>query len=356
VSPCNVLVVGGSRHGGNSTGLARGFRELGHAVVLLGVDRYLPSIDRSPVARGLGRLLMPVLRRRFNQAIVETVEAFRPEVVVLCKGAYVLPATLARIRSRAWVANFFPDNSFLAHRGLDPEIFPHCDHIFSTKRFGVADFEAYLGRQGNVTFLPHGYDPQTHRPFSDARLLEPWACDVSFIGTWSPRKEQLLSRLRAALEPGQLRIWGYLWHRRRDRELDSCIVGHGIVGDPYALAISGSTINLGLLSERRTGAGDDDQITSRTFHIPASGGFLLHQRTAELAEYFEEGREVACFASAEELVDKVKYYLAHEAERRRIARAGYERCIAGNRLSRRAQVILDTYRAGRAAAPRTPSG
>src|SRR5207247_5410781 len=66
--------------------------------------------------------------------------------------------------------------------------------------------------------------------------------------------------------------------------------------------------------------------TSRTFEIPASGGFLLAQRSDGQAEFFEEGREMECFGSYEEMRDKVRWYLAHDDARERIREAGLERC------------------------------
>jgi hypothetical protein len=343
-----ILVVGGSWHGGNCTGLVRAFRTLGHAVELVGIDRYLPGVDRRSIGqRVLSRAMTPTYARRFNGAVLRAADLLRPDFALVFKGQHVSPGTLLRLKEGgAWIANFYPDNSFLTHVGLDTGIFAHFDHIFTTKRFGIRDFRTHLGVE-TATFLPHGYDPHVHRPFTDPRLLAPMACDVSFIGTWSRDKERLLGALRRGTAPGQLRVWGGLWERCTTRDLDDAVMGYGITGDLYALGVSASTINLGLLSERRKGASDDDQITSRTFHIPACGGFLLHRRTDEVAEYFDEGKEIACFSTAEELVEKVGYYLAHEDERLAIARAGRDRCVAEDSLVQRARVILDTYREAR---------
>ena len=47
-----------------------------------------------------------------------------------------------------------------------------------------------------------------------------------------------------------------------------------------------------------------------------------------LREYFEFGKEIAVFEGVEGpegVVEKVRYYLAHEDERKRIALAGWER-------------------------------
>lgn len=353
-----VLLVGGLKHGGNCLGLARGFRDRGHAVEIVSYARtgwYEPAERTS---RAIQRLFTPWQRTAFNSAILATAERFQPHIVVVYKGTLVAPTTLERLRSTGvWIANVYPDNAVRPHRNLDPAIFRVCDHVFHTKRFGVDDFRQQFGVT-NITYLPHGFDPYVHRPFDDPHIVRPWSTDISFIGTWSPHKEALLSRLRRALRPGQLRIWGSQWRGRAGAVLGDAVVNQLVTGDSYALAVSASRINLGLLSERREGAGDDDKITSRTFHIPACGGFLLHQRTPDLLECFTEGEEVACFDTADELVAKIQYYLAADDERRRVAQAGLRRCAAEHSLAHRADAIVETcplYDSGRLCPERSSS-
>ena len=45
----------------------------------------------------------------------------------------------------------------------------------------------------------------------------------------------------------------------------------------------------------------------------------------ELAEYFEDGKELVLYTSAQDLLEKTAYYLAHEEERRAIANAGFKK-------------------------------
>mgnify|MGYP002508081159 CR=1 FL=1 len=45
-----------------------------------------------------------------------------------------------------------------------------------------------------------------------------------------------------------------------------------------------------------------------------AGGFLLSNYQTELAEQFEDGKELALYASKEELLAKAQYYLSHERD------------------------------------------
>jgi spore maturation protein CgeB len=67
------------------------------------------------------------------------------------------------------------------------------------------------------------------------------------------------------------------------------------------------------------------QIKGRPFQVCLAGGFLLTEYAPGLERYFELGKEIVCFESPSEMVDKARYYLNHESERRAIARAGWER-------------------------------
>jgi spore maturation protein CgeB len=70
------------------------------------------------------------------------------------------------------------------------------------------------------------------------------------------------------------------------------------------------------------------QIKSRVFDMGLSGTLMLAHRAPRLDDYYEPGREYAPFDSLEECADLARYYLRHEAERRRIAEAYARRTLA----------------------------
>ena len=69
-------------------------------------------------------------------------------------------------------------------------------------------------------------------------------------------------------------------------------------------------------------------IPLRALDVMAAGGFLISTYQRELAEAFEDGKELVLVHTPKELKECCSYYLAHEAERDRIRRRGQEKVLA----------------------------
>ncbi len=60
----------------------------------------------------------------------------------------------------------------------------------------------------------------------------------------------------------------------------------------------------------------------------------------DLRDYYKLGEEIVVYKDNEDLVRKIKYYLAHEDERERIALRGYERTIRDHSTEKRFEDIF----------------
>jgi len=85
----------------------------------------------------------------------------------------------------------------------------------------------------------------------------------------------------------------------------------------------------------------NDDVNMRCFEVTGSGGFLLTNRIPSLEELFIDGKEIVMYDSMDDMVEKAKYYLAHDDEREAIAKAGYERSMKDHKFSQRVDVILN---------------
>ncbi len=83
------------------------------------------------------------------------------------------------------------------------------------------------------------------------------------------------------------------------------------------------------------------QIKGRNFEIPGCGAFLLTGEADNLEEYYEDGKEIVIFKDVSDAAEKIKYYLAHDDERLRIARAGYEHTLREHTYEERFKKIFE---------------
>jgi spore maturation protein CgeB len=67
------------------------------------------------------------------------------------------------------------------------------------------------------------------------------------------------------------------------------------------------------------------QVKARAFEIPATGAFQLAYNCPELERFFKIGDEVDVFDSADEMLEKIEFYLKHDALRERMARKAQQR-------------------------------
>ena len=343
-APGRAVVVCDQWLGSNGFAGLKALRRAGWSVQVVAEWEYVPVKWTSPALRAAGRLLRSAAVREFNAALVSEVERSAPEFLLVFKGTFVTGETIARVRAAGTRAYcFYPDVSTRTHGPYIPRALREYDWVFTTKRFGVLDMAQHL-QVTRASVLPHGYDPDLHRPLDlNEHDLERYGCDVSFIGTWSPKKEKTLASLRERLPTRSVRIWGSQWRRARHPLVRVVASTHPVEGDEYVRAICASTINLAILSEKRAGASSDDQITSRTFHIPACGGFMLHERTGELEEYLVENESVACFDGVDELAAQVTRFLGDSVTRQAIARSGRAAIVPGHAWDARIRDILDHH-------------
>lgn len=314
---------------------------------------YIPLWTSFPmkVAR---RALRPAAVKEFNAALLRDAHRYKPDLLLVFKGPFVLPDTLRTFRKMGIVRYcFYPDNSFWGHGPYLPNALPSYDWIFTTKSFGLRDLESLLDIHA-ASYLPHAYDPDVHRPRNpEPRDHDQYDCDVSFIGGWSRTKAQTLEAMIARRPGTKLRIWGDRW---QNLATTSCLrpftMFRAIMGTAYAMANSCSKICLGLLHERTGRASSGDQITSRTFHIPACGGLLLHERNRDLLNIFTEDENCVCFGDVDELVCKIDALLRDDPRRKAIARRGRELVESAHSWDHRARTILDHYLHFRTGAPR----
>jgi spore maturation protein CgeB len=83
------------------------------------------------------------------------------------------------------------------------------------------------------------------------------------------------------------------------------------------------------------------QIKSRAFEMGLSGTVMLSRLSPNLDRYYEPGKEFVVFEDLDDCAEKAKFYVTHEAERARIAKAYHDRTSAEHLWTHRFRKIFE---------------
>lgn len=190
----------------------------------------------------------------------------------------------------------------------------------------------------NAIYFPYGCNEQIFR-----RLDVPKRYDVSFVGSWHPYREWLIERIR---KTGiKVEVAGYRWPK-------GAIDQEGMVR-----LFNESRINLNLsnsaswdvrylasspraLINRLRSKKNIEQMKARMFEVSGCRAFQLSYFVEGLAQCYEIDREIGVYADADDLIEKVRFYLAHEELRESFATAAYMRTLEEHTFVRRFQMVF----------------
>jgi len=161
------------------------------------------------------------------------------------------------------------------------------------------------GRRHAVSFVGSIHSDRVHR--GGVQLLERLSTDVD-LELWGPIDAKL-----PRSSPIRTRHRGQAWGMDMYRVLAQSRIAvnrHGDFAGGYAANM-------------------------RMFEATGVGALLMTESATNLPDFFEPGREVVPYDSVDDLVDKIRHFLAHEEERRRIAAEGQRRTLTEHTYGRR---------------------
>jgi hypothetical protein len=206
------------------------------------------------------------------------------------------------------------------HRDFDVRLgrARRADFVFAAQRDGAERL-----RQAGIeaaTWLPLASDPEIHRRHDVGKEY-----DIAFVGHVFPGPRAELLGLLVKRFPGHFIGQAYLDEMARIYSASRVVFNRSI----------GNDVNM------------------RVFEALACGSLLVTNDLTEngLGELFRDGEHLVTYRSAEELIEKVAYYLEHEEERERIAAAGRAEVIAKHTYRHRVERMLTQIANGVHGAP-----
>ncbi|MDD2709912.1 MAG: glycosyltransferase [Verrucomicrobiae bacterium] len=313
---------------------AETFREMGHDVRLFDCGSLTLSekFFLRPVAKLRGQNRFE--KTRLNRRLLETADEFKPELFLAIFGFDIFPETLAAIRkSGARAVCWWLNDPFQFDRGL--ALAPAYDLFLSNCASSARRYvHQGVSRAG---YLPHAAFLPVHRPIElSAAERRQWESEVCFIGDWGPVRQGILSMLSRKVK---LRIWGP-WRKHltpRDR-LWSSITDGFFTADDMARALSSAKAAINLHSWFGY---YECGLNPRTFETPACGAFQLCDWKEDLAQHYQETKEIITYHTGAELELKLIEFLRDDAARRQIAESARQRTLAEHSYPRRMRQLLE---------------
>ncbi|MCO5168000.1 MAG: glycosyltransferase [Planctomycetes bacterium] len=302
------LVVVGNRGGTNvGESFERAARALGHEVLLVDARRAMeaPRLVRRVSWWLRGRT--PPRLVRFEEEVLTLSRAAAPDVVLTTGTAPLRAGAVDTLRARgAVVVNYSTDDPWNpAHRAAwFLEALPRYDLVCSTRRANAPDLAALGCRR--VAHVPFGYDPALCFPEPAAAP----ASDVLYVGGGEGDRVPYLHALATA--GLHVALHGTYW----DRYPETRRLTRGQAGPELVRRVTAAT-RIALCLVRRA---NRDGSCMRTFEIPAVGACALVEDTVEHRDLFGvDGEAALYFDSPAMLVDRARWLLARDDERRRLA-------------------------------------
>lgn len=254
----------------------------------------------------------------YTDLVIERVNRFEPDILYIINCPSFDARFLHRLAKRPRLVMSWYSAPPLADADLSGY-----DFVLSPLR---ACREASL-QQGaaSADYAFPGFDANLTLPVeNEARKL-----DVAFCGTWGPeysRRNAMLQALAAAypLKAGEFSPVFCLNTLNRE-ELPADVAAHdrgAIWGRRMHALLAGSRLAINAAADYAQGEAPNQR------HMEATGlGALLLTEDHPSLRAFFQADEAATFASAAEMLEKIRYYLENGAERKATAERGRSRCL-----------------------------
>lgn len=169
-----------------------------------------------------------------------------------------------------------------------------------------------IQKSAPVVWLPHACDPEFHKGNRDAKK----EYDVTFVGNWGPAHQRRILLLSTMQHNVKMNIKKNLWYKDVTSEYEKSHI------------VWNCSLN-----------GD---LNMRVFEMLASGAMLITDRVDENggSTFFTDGCHLKFYRNENEMVEQVRFYLAHANQKNIIAASGQDEVLSKHTYDHRVQEYI----------------
>jgi len=232
---------------------------------------------------------------------------FKPDHIHLggsVKNGIIPPDSLSDIKkeTECTISAIYGDASYSVYHS---ELSKIVDYIYLTNKTHIK-MNKEKGLK-NFKYLPCPTDPEIFKSYKLPKLY-----DVIFIGNnYQTSRLPLLKKLSELFD---LKVFGFGW---KGTDLD---FGKPVFGRDFSKACSRSKISIGIIDDNWVDL--EAYFSNRLINTLATGCFFISRYTPGMEKVFTNNKHLMEYTEEKELIKLIKYYLANEKEREKIALAG----------------------------------
>ncbi|TYP69851.1 CgeB family protein [Paenibacillus methanolicus] len=301
----------------------------------------------SPIDAALAETLAGMTRQltvtNDSQPVAAIAAQARPDIVIVLDGLNMPLDQIDAIRALGIrTAIWFTDDPY--YTDMTSRIALHFDDVF-TLELSCVEFYRNLGCP-NVHYLPLGFHPAEFRPRNPPAEKRH---EVSFVGSAYWKRAEFFDQIADYLASKDSFISGIWWERltNYNKLKDKIALGAWMGPLETSAVYNGAkiAINMHRAHDDQTFNNNSAGIPAvspnpRTFEIAACATLQLTDERSDLVSFFTPGLEIVTYASPQEMIEKIDYYLAHEHERREIAIRGMRRAMSDHTYARRLDLMF----------------
>ena len=281
------------------------------------------------------KIIKGIVNKNTNRRFKKAIDKFCPDIVFGLKADTIIPESVIYAKNRGILTlNWYSDFAWQWNNII--RIAPVYDFFFSQDHHVLR----LLRERGinNCYYLPSASDIDEGSPNPFINRDEKY--NIAVICSYSDNPNIYLNRINyfSAIKSLGLKIWGAEgWAKSPLKKFYQGRAPWGSIFDIYRK--SKIVINIHNFSKEPT-----EGITLRPFEAMGSGAMLISDDIrSDIFRLFKDGEEFVSFhdGDANQLKEKVQYYLSHPEERLRIAKNGYKKIISKHTYLTRMKEMLD---------------
>ncbi|MBH49051.1 MAG: hypothetical protein CME71_12860 [Halobacteriovorax sp.] len=303
-------------------GFKKAFENLGHETIPFYYDEYLENNSQ-----------------QLQSDLLQKADEVQPDLIFFCLFRdQFKPATLEKLNAKYKTMNWFGDDAW-RFDNFTKFFAPHFTYSVTTDKFSLKKYKAI------------GINQVVHAQWAaidDDRSFEkkPYKYDVSFIGGANPYRKWFVKNLEKM--GVKIHCFGNGWPNgplSNDEMIElfqtskiNLNISNSACYDIRYLFAHPKNLAHTLVSKKQS-----SQTKARNFEINYYGGFQLTDYVPAIEDYYEIGKEIACYTYPEEASVQIKYFLEHDKERESIRERGESKAKQGYTYTGQIRKVLSEF-------------